>query len=523
MRRLRVIWFLMVAAFFAACSPYPRESERMASAMAQAEAVYGDGSLLVETDTTLFIPGLAEASDYYARKRQYGKAALAALYNGYTDRDFDKKAAMVSFKQAERYGELAHDSLTMARAEYWMGKMLLNEGRMEDALSALLSSANLIGKRNTDNATIENILGVTYMLMGQFDTAERHLQKSLLILQEEHCEPLEWRTLNNLSVLYRIQGDYDQSLDCLRRGMERSYLDNTEQVFAFLNIANIFSAKGEADSAASYYHRLESVASDTLMRSDTRASVYGALQRFAESQGDLSSALRYSEKDKDALFEVLTERQEQAVYRIQKQYDYEILQNTMNKKIIWRHRIITVSCVLLLFMTFAVLFLQHRHRQTLMEEERLKSQLHDLKTSLRQKVEPKVVDMMVVSQLRTIITANRLMAKANDLGTEWLTLLSKVMSGKSEAFEAAKEVIESVYPKLYAVILGRYPNLSVTESKVCLLSCFDLSNAETAELLGLSTNTVNQARSSLRKKLDLGMEKLTDQLRSSFLDGTNHQ
>ena len=102
-----MIWILLIAAMLAACSPYPRESERMAEAMAQAEAVYGDGSLLIETDTALFIPALAEASQYYAGKRQYGKAALAALYNGYTERDFDKEAAMVSFKEAERYGELA--------------------------------------------------------------------------------------------------------------------------------------------------------------------------------------------------------------------------------------------------------------------------------------------------------------------------------------------------------------------------------------------------------------------------------
>ena len=140
MRRLRVIWVIIVAAFFAACSPYPRESERMAEAMAQAEAVYSDGSLLVETDTVLFIPGLAEASGYYAGKKQYAKAALAALYNGYTEKDFDNEAAMVSFKEAERYGELAHDSLTMARAEYWMGKMLYDEYNHQEALELLKQS-----------------------------------------------------------------------------------------------------------------------------------------------------------------------------------------------------------------------------------------------------------------------------------------------------------------------------------------------------------------------------------------------
>ena len=60
MKRQIVIGLLFFAAVLAACSPYPRESERMAEAMRQAEAVYGDGSLLIETDTALFVPGLAE-------------------------------------------------------------------------------------------------------------------------------------------------------------------------------------------------------------------------------------------------------------------------------------------------------------------------------------------------------------------------------------------------------------------------------------------------------------------------------
>ena len=35
MKQLRLNWIVIVAAFFAACSPYPRESERMAEAMAE--------------------------------------------------------------------------------------------------------------------------------------------------------------------------------------------------------------------------------------------------------------------------------------------------------------------------------------------------------------------------------------------------------------------------------------------------------------------------------------------------------
>ena len=101
--------FIAVLAYFfvlASCSPFPREKERMAAAMEQAESIYGDGNLMIETDTVLFIPGLSDASAYYARKKQFGKAALAALYNGYAEKDYDKEMAMNSFKDAERYGGL---------------------------------------------------------------------------------------------------------------------------------------------------------------------------------------------------------------------------------------------------------------------------------------------------------------------------------------------------------------------------------------------------------------------------------
>jgi len=43
----------------------------MAEAMRQAEAVYGDGSLLIETDTALFIPSLAEAPTSAASRRAF--------------------------------------------------------------------------------------------------------------------------------------------------------------------------------------------------------------------------------------------------------------------------------------------------------------------------------------------------------------------------------------------------------------------------------------------------------------------
>lgn len=510
MRRYNLIWYWLFTVMLTACNPYFRKSKEMERALEQAKAVYGDGNLEIEVDTVLFVPGLSEAPAFFAGKKQYDKAALAALLNGYTEKDFDKEAAMLSFKDAEHYGELAQDSLTMARAEYWMGKFLYEEGRKEEALLMLKDANDYIGICNTNKAIIENSLATVYIMLNQLDSAEICLQNSLLHAQTGCLDYVEWKVLNNYSVLYRIQGKYHQALDCL--GCISKSLDNTKKTLVYLNYGNIYMDWGDVDSASIYYNRLDELLAVANVNNETKVSAYGALLYFSENQKNDSLALQYYEKYESALFKVMSQRQEQVVYRIQKQYDYEALQNKLNKKIILRHQIILIISVLLLALALTILVLQHRHKQMLENEKELKRRLYDLKKDLQQTVKLTVIDGMVVSRLKNILVANRTMNRVKDPRNDWRPLVFDVKAGKENTFEAARSIIEIAYPNIYSVILEKHPDLSETEAKVCLLSCFDLSNAEIAELLGLSINTINQNRSLLRKKLNLKSEKLSEQL-----------
>ena len=515
MKRRNAIGLLMVAFLFAACSPYPRESERMAEAMAQAEAVYGDGSLLIETDTALFIPALAEASQYYAGKRQYGKAALAALYNGYTERDFDKEAAMVSFKEAERYGELAHDSLTMARAEYQIGKMLFDDYSENEALSLLKKADSLFGNHLIERAFVLNAEAVTLIVLKQFDEAEVCLKNSLDYSENAVGQTVRLKALNNYAVLYRLQGRYDDALCYLRQIAKGSDLSDKEKALFYLNIGKTFAAYEKTDSCAFYYQCLDELLSSSCLSNEIKVSAFDALMKYSESQGNDVACLMYLKQHERALYEMMQRRLEHSVLRIQKKYDYEALQNTMNRRIILRHRVIFVFSLLLAISAVIILILQFRHKQMLKAENELRQQLSILKENLQQ-TNSSAWDGFVMSQLKTIIIANHIIKRTKNSQHEWQPLIKAVLLGKDDLFEAAKAAIGSAFPRLYSYILEKYPNLTETEAKVCLLSCFDLSNSDIAELLGLSKNTINQNRSSLRKKLDLSSEKMQEQLRDIF-------
>ena len=503
------------------------ERERMDMALLQAEALFGDHGQEISPvmDDDFFdehanlstSPELERAAAYYAGKKQYAQAAHAALYSGFVQQHYDEKeAAMRSFKEAEQYGKLAVDSLTVAQAEYWMGKMFIDDGMEQEALKSFMVSERFIGNHNADRSTIENSKAVVYILMGQHNDAELCLRQSLLYAEKGHTDRVKRKIHNNYSVLYRLEGKYGEALNSLQQMINDQSLDNKERLVLYLNIGNVYFDMGVKDSTACYFQFMEELLPIVNLKAETKVAAYGALFRFAESQDDKTTALQYHENHEKILYDLMLQQQEQTIFRIQQQYDYESLQNVMNKKIIQRHITILIISILLLITTILILFLQYRHKQLLKSEEEMKQQLDDLKQDLLQTVKTSVLDHEISSRLRLILKVHDKTPQGNDPKKEWQSLVWQIMNGEQEAFEAARSVLETAYPKLYSTIKEYYPDLTETEAKICLLSCSDLSNTEIAELLGLSTNTVNQNRSNLRKKLNLKPDRMKEQIRSAL-------
>ena len=508
---------------------YFSERERMDMALLQAEALFGDHGNAISPvmDDDVFdnhgnlstSPELERAAAYYAKKKQFAKAAKAALYSGFVQQHYnEKEEAMKSFKEAEQYGGLVNDSLSVAQAEYWMGKMLYYDGMEQEALNSLLISESLIGNRYADRAFIENSKAVLYILMNQYDSAEICLQKGLVWADKAHFEKAQQKILNNYAVLCRLEKKYDHSIAYLTQMVKLNDNEETNLFLYYLNMGKTFASAKEMDSVELYFKHVETLLSNKGMMLESKVSAYDALSQFAEERGDFQNALKFKEQREDFLAKVLVQRQEQAVYRVQHQYDYESLQNVMNKKIIRKHNVILIISVLLLITTIIIVILQYRHKQLLESEKEMKRQMDVLRLDLRQTVKSSVVDNEISSRLRTILLANRILKRTNAPQKEWQSLVSQIMNGGQEPFEAARDVLETVYPHLYSAILGNYPDLTETEAKICLLSCSELSNKEIAEFLGLRPNTVNQNRSNLRKKLDLKPDRMKEQLHAALFE-----
>ena len=499
---------------------YFNERQRMDMALLQAEALFGDRGNEISPvmdddffDDKPFLttsPDLERAAAFYAKKKKYDKAAHAALYSGFVQQHYsDKTAAMQSFKEAERYGTIVKDSLTVAQAEYRMGKMLYEEGRKQEALLSFKTSSNYIGQRYVEQATIENGKAIVYMLLNQNDSSEFCLQQSIHYSQIGNSDKVKHKALNNYAVLYRRLGRYDTAIGYLKQVAVSMYLNDTERFMLYLNLGKTYLVADIMDSVILYYQHIEDVLPTSRIKTETKVSAYDFLFRVAEKQNDQTKALAWKELHGKFLYELMLKRQEQNVYRIQQQYDYETLQNTMNQKLARTQRIIALGIVLLL--SVVSLFLYHSSQRNKREAETNANLFHFMQQNeelKRRYVEYSNTDSdksqkmsdLLSDKFRTLQKMDYYLQNQGDKST--LRELEKELFGGKSHLEAIMELFDTMYPDLQATFKAKYPQATDLECKVYLLSRFRLPRVEEAALLGISTSVLDKVRGKVRKMME---------------------
>jgi hypothetical protein len=240
-------------------------------------------------------------------------------------------------------------------------------------------------------------------------------------------------------------------------------------------------------------------------------SAYGSLANFAEQQGDIQKTIQYKELREEYLSKVLDQRQEQTIYRIQKQYDYENLQNVMNRKLIRRQRVITLFAIFTIIGLAALAISLIRLAKIRKQEAEANANLFHFMQQNKALVESnKEKDLKVLDatqQLSDLLYAKLMAMQKLDYCLKTpkdkiaLKNLEKEVFGGGDHWEAVKEALEVLYPGLWETIGLKYPDMDEMERRVCMLSRLKLSRLDEATLLGISTSVLDKLRTKVRKTL----------------------
>lgn len=426
--------------------------------------------------------------------------------------------------------------------------------KYDEAINELLSLRNL--NRKVGNKEIEayalNQIGVIYAMQKSMDIAQKYIYESLEISREINNYTCMANAYSNLaSFCSKEDSAFRQYLSYSHSALHYYKLvDNKNYLLSIYNdMITRFWEKQMQDSVDAYLNKIyelmpqvdfpEEIArtavnlfligeitNDSTIRKmfdwfsqngylnnnlEVTISYYFFYYRLEYLHGNYEKALSYFEDYKSATDSLYMRHNTDKISIIEKNYELEKSSDEMERRDQRRVFIGIIMLLLLLLLGVILALLIKRHRSKIKEASHVQ-------TSLQSRLEEKNKEL--VSNLMQLIkvkeTNNKMIDYLNEnkqsieQKSQWLieNMISNLKETANDDFWTEfnlrfKDVNQEFYDKLN----DQHPDLTVNERRICAFLFLDMSTKEIANITGQSLNSINLARTRLRKKLGLTSHK----------------
>ncbi|WP_066219176.1 tetratricopeptide repeat protein [Formosa haliotis] len=391
-----------------------------------------------------------------------------------------------SFEMVDKSAELS----TKQKANY-KGQILNNIGIIYDNQENLnkaleyYTKASTFSKTAEDSKTVASInsnIGLIYLKMDKYDLAEGYFNESLDLRISEKDNFGQCKSYQHLGNLYKAKGDLTTSEKYLELGLQKCSEANASRARAqILSILSETNALQNNYQKAYNYHVSFSTLQDSLSNSEVHRKITEAEMQF--------------KFDKEV--------QEKEAQIQKRQFIYIIIAI-----------VLVLGC--LIFITLYFLSKTKAKNQKLLTEkvDLENKELSLRKLNLEQELETRSKDLttnvMYLIKKNELISeiSLRLIALKRDMKKENQKDIQKIImdlqTAKDDAIWDEFEVrFNQVYNEFYERLNERFPNLTSNEKKICAFLKLNLTSKEICTLTRQSTNSLNVARTRLRKKLGL--------------------
>lgn len=443
--------------------------------------------------------------------------------------DFDK--ALKCYITIEKYNSGKNDKYA-AKAYNGMGIVFAMNNN--NTLSEEYYKKALHYARNVEGFNLFPIysnLGATFLAKRELDSAMIYFldtHKMAVVQKDRNKEIL---SLQSLALVNSELGKEELAFRYYNEACNIALKDENYSQLSFLkyNIANYYLKLGDYSLAFRTANEALKLAMQTGSRS-LEAKSFELLSKLCEEQKDYKKSLEYLRKSlsiKDSMFnnsngdKLLRQKADFDLYRMQS--ERELIENGLalelaNRKI---SNMITWFVVAILLVSLYVVGMGFRKQYKL--NKNLSSQIEDIQTNdenLKEEIAIKSRDLTSISlliskfnELSYLLGKKIKILKANmpprskdmEVVKEMEELISQFTSDY-DGIEKFKRHYEQVPHEFYDKLELKYPDLTQGEKKLCALISMNLSTKEIAMLMDRSINTVEVAKSRIRKKMNVGTD-----------------
>ncbi|MCP4104814.1 MAG: tetratricopeptide repeat protein [Desulfobacteraceae bacterium] len=176
------------------------------------------------------------------------------------------------------------------------GQCQLVLGFPDKALHSFTKALPVSPDKEAEGTTLNNISQI-YRAIGDYETALKYLEQSLMIRQEIGGKSGEGTTLNNIGQIYSARGDYETALKYLEQSLaiRQEIGDKSHEGTTLDNIGQIDSARGDYETALKYFEQSLAITQEIGDKSGEGTTLNNISSIF-QARGDYETALKYLEQ-----------------------------------------------------------------------------------------------------------------------------------------------------------------------------------------------------------------------------------
>ena len=436
---------------------------------------------------------------FFSCKKSHTAREFFDLACGY-ENEGETELAMTTYRQALDAAQNEGDTALIGLVQQYMGMLLLEQYSFDEAIEMLNQSAATTKDDPVMLSYSNSGIGRAYFIIDSIDKSIQYFKDAVGYAEQSGDNDVISVAYQNIGALYQEIGNYNQALDYIRLSLK--YNNEEKEIPRYhLNLAYIFLDMNINDSS-SYYENILKNELDSIEDKTLKVAINHFLYNKALAENNIDSAFHYYRTFAEMDMELLEERLQQNVLEIQKKYDYEKIENDYNLELLKKQRTLTILLFLLLIAGAILLILINRNLRRRKEELRMKDEILKFENEILRLNEIKGDYKRNLEWKYMLVYSMTLMDK-NKTESHYKMIKGKIYDNSETALDAVMKIFEEEHPGLAEAIRQKYPVLSDTEYKVGIMALTPFSSQETANILGKSINTVNKARTSIRKKLEI--------------------
>ncbi len=448
-----------------------------------------------------------------------------------------------------------------------MGKISETEGDNLGAIEKYLKAADIYSKKKyfDDLAIVYHNISLVYQGLKNYPDAIYYINLAVEINTKYNHLPALHNNYNSLGNVYSEIDSLEKAQYYYKLVIETARKNNNEynMAKAYLNLANLLKQQGIYDDAGkyydssiylseknniqfgiiigklnqgNYYNSIGDYASalkvlredQQLLKAyklpDVTATLNAFLYKTFKAVGVYDSALYYFELWEHMNDSIAGKATKEKVLELEKKYQSErkareiaeLQENISHEKSRSRLFILTFMLVAIVLVT-AIFLLLARRRAARLHEQLTHQENEELKNVMELRNQELVCKALMVSNLNEQLEKiNNLMQQIkpsiNPEAAERLDVLIQDLeiTLPEQAWHEFETRFEQVHQGFFTRLLNEFPELSPSELKMCSLLRLNMATKDIALLTNRSIGTVDNIRSSIRKKLHLiGEDNLT--------------